>query len=226
MELLSKLVGLLRDPGEIVAWAGYPGLTLIIFLETGAFVFFLPGDSLLFMAGLYAGKGDLQLGVLFLLLIPAAVLGDAVSYAIGSKIGPAIFNRPTSRFFKPEYLSRAQAFYERHGGKAIILARFMPIVRTFVPVVAGVAKMPYRRFATFNIVGAAAWVISMVSAGYLLGQFAFVRRHIELIVGGIIVLSVLPAVAAWAKERAARASGTAQYERKEPALAAKPSPPE
>jgi membrane-associated protein len=201
MELIQKLIGLLRDPGAIIEWAGYPGLTLIVFAETGALVFFLPGDSLLFMAGLYAGKGDLNIFLLQALLIPAAVLGDAVSYTIGARAGPAIFKRPESRLFKPQHLKAAHEFYERHGGKAIILARFMPLVRTFVPVVAGVAQMPYRRFASFNIIGGAAWVMSMTVAGYFLGQFEFVKKRIELIVVGIIFVSVLPAVIAWAKQR-------------------------
>lgn len=201
MELLQKLIGVLRDPGALIEWAGYPGLALIIFVETGALIFFLPGDSLLFMAGLYAGKGDLNLALLNLLLIPMAVLGDATSYIIGSRMGPAIFNRPESRLFKPAHLKAAHEFYERHGGKAIILARFIPIVRTFVPVVAGVGKMPYRRFASYNVVGGAAWVASMTIAGYFLGQFEFVKKRIELIVIGIIFVSVLPAIIAWAKQR-------------------------
>jgi membrane-associated protein len=207
-----KLVGLIRDPGAIVAWAGYPGLTLIVFLETGALVFFLPGDSLLFMAGLYAGKGDLSLVALFALLIPAAIIGDAVSYTIGAKAGPAIFNRPDSRFFKPQHLRTAHDFYERHGGKAIILARFMPIVRTFVPVVAGVGKMPYLRFASFNVIGGSSWVVSMILAGFFLGRYELVRKHIELMVVGIIVLSLIPPVLAWARQRVASPPGPVRTE--------------
>lgn len=211
MELIHKLIGLLRDPGQIIEWAGYPGLTLIVFLETGALIFFLPGDSLLFMAGLYAGKGDLNLLVLQLLLIPAAVIGDATSYFIGARTGPAIFNKPESRLFKPQHMLAAKAFYEKHGGKAIILARFMPLVRTFVPVVAGVAQMPYRRFASFNVIGGAAWVLSMTVAGYFLGQFEFVKKRIELIVVGIIFVSILPGLIAWARAKMAAkaASGAA-----------------
>lgn len=210
MELLHKLIGMLRDPSELVIAAGYPGLTLIVFLETGALVFFLPGDSLLFMAGLYAGKGDMSVGILFALLIPAAIIGDAVSYTIGSRAGQGLFNRPESRFLKPAHLAAARDFYERHGGKAIVLARFMPIVRTFVPVVAGAVKMPYRRFALYNITGGIAWVVSMVLAGYFLGQFDFVKRRIELIVIGIILLSISPAVVAWVRQRlATRAAGNA-----------------
>lgn len=208
METLHKLKELL-DPTYLIQLFGYPGVTLIVFLETGAMVFFLPGDSLLFMAGLFAGNGDLNLLFLQLLLIPAAILGDATSYFIGSKMGPALFNKPDSKLFKPQHMKAAHDFYERHGGKAIIMARFMPIVRTFVPVVAGIAKMPYRRFASFNMVGGALWVSSMTLAGYFLGQFEFVKKRIELIVIGIIVLSVLPGFIAWLKARKGGGGGGA-----------------
>ena len=200
METLHKLKEFL-DPTYLIQLFGYPGVTAIVFLETGAMVFFLPGDSLLFMAGLFAGNGDLNLFLLWLLLMPAAVFGDATSYFIGSKMGPALFNKPESKLFKPQHMKAAHDFYEKHGGKAIIMARFMPIVRTFVPVVAGIGKMPYRRFASFNIVGGVAWVVSMTLAGYFLGQFDFVKKHIELMVIGIIVLSVLPAFIAWLRGR-------------------------
>ncbi len=189
------------DPTYLIQTFGYPGLTLIVFLETGALVFFLPGDSLLFMAGLFAGEGTLDIFMLQALLIPAAIIGDALSYFIGSRMGPALFNRPDSKLLKPEYLKAAQDFYEKHGGKAIILARFMPIVRTFVPVVAGAARMPYSRFLTFNVVGGVSWVVSMTVAGYFLGQFDFVKKRIELIVIGIIFLSILPGIIAWAQAR-------------------------
>ncbi len=189
------------DPDYLVRLFGYPGMTAIIFAETGAMIFFLPGDSLLFVAGLYAGRGDLSLLWLHLLLIPAAVIGDATSYFLGSKMGPALFNKADSKLFKPQHMKAAHDFYEKHGGQAIILARFMPIVRTFVPVVAGIAKMPYRRFASFNVVGGALWVSSMTVAGYFLGQFEFVKKRIELIVIGIVVLSVLPGLIAWLRAR-------------------------
>jgi membrane-associated protein len=201
MELIHKLLGMLRDPGPLIEWAGYPGLFLIIFIETGALIFFLPGDSLLFVAGLYASRGALSLGLLEALLIPAAILGDTTSYYIGARIGPAIFKRPESRLFKPAHLKAAHDFYERHGGKAIILARFMPIVRTFVPVVAGVGAMPYKRFIAYNMIGGAAWVASMTIGGYFLGQIEFVAKHVDLIVVAIVVISVLPAGIAWAKQR-------------------------
>lgn len=200
MELLRSLKAQI-DPTYLIQTFGYPGLTAIVFLETGALVFFLPGDSLLFMAGLFAGEGTLDILLLQALLIPAAIIGDAVSYVIGSKMGPALFNKPNSKFFKPEHMKAAHDFYEKHGGKAIILARFMPIVRTFVPVVAGIGKMPYRRFASFNIIGGVSWVASMTVAGYFLGQFELVKKHIELIVLGIIFLSILPGIIAWLKSR-------------------------
>ena len=195
IELLQRFLHLIREPGELIVWGGYPGLALIIFLETGALVFFLPGDSLLVTAGLYAAKGDLDVWALNLLLIPMAILGDATSYVIGKRSGPHIFNRPQSRFFKPQHMERARQFYARHGGKAIILARFMPLVRTFVPVVAGVARMPYRRFATFNVVGAAAWIVSMTLTGYLLGNVVpNIDRHIEKVIVVVVLLSISPGI--------------------------------
>jgi len=195
VQLIHDLIALLRDPGPIIQWGGYPILALIIFLETGAMVAFLPGDSLLFVAGLYAAKGDLNIVVLNLLLSTMAVLGDATSYTIGSKVGPRIFSRPRSRLFKPEHIEAAHAFYEKHGGKAIIIARFVPLVRTFVPVVAGVAGMSYRRFALFNVTGGIAWVASMTLGGYFLGQiFPDLGKHVEKVIIVIVALSVLPMV--------------------------------
>jgi membrane-associated protein len=200
------LIDLIRNPGEIIAWGGYPALALIVFLETGALVFFLPGDSLLVMAGLYAAKGDLDIGLLNALLIPMAVAGDATSYWIGRRAGPHLFNRPRSRFFNPDHVRAAHDFYERHGGKAIILARFMPLVRTFVPVVAGVAGMSYRRFATFNVVGGVAWVGSMTLTGYVLGtRFPLLVQHIEKVIITVIVLSFLPGLFEWIRVRRAAA---------------------
>jgi membrane-associated protein len=218
LELLQDLIGLIRDPGKLITWGGYPGLALIIFLETGALVFFLPGDSLLVVAGLYAAAGKLNILYLNLLLIPLAILGDATSYFIGARSGPAIFNRPESRFFKPSHIKAAQAFYEKHGGKAIILARFMPLVRTFVPVVAGVAQMPYRRFAMFNVVGAASWILSMTLTGYLLGnwssQMGFpIEKHIEKVIIIVVFLSILPGLIEYLKARRGAAKAVAEPEK-------------
>lgn len=203
-ELLERLLHFVRNPGEIIQYAGYPGLTLIVFLETGALIFFLPGDSLLVTAGLYASKGDLSLWALNLLLIPAAIIGDATSYFIGARTGPAIFNKPQSRLFRPAHLRAAHDFYEKHGGKAIILARFMPLVRTFVPVVAGVAQMPYRRFAMFNVVGGLAWVLSMTLLGYLLGNVVpNIGQHIEKLILLVVFISILPGIIAYYRSRGA-----------------------
>jgi membrane-associated protein len=206
---IQWLIDLIRNPGEIIAWGGYPALALIVFLETGALIFFLPGDSLLVMAGLYAAKGDLDILALNALLIPMAIAGDATSYWIGRRTGPHLFNRPRSRFFNPDHVRAAHEFYERHGGAAIILARFMPLVRTFVPVVAGVAQMSYRRFATFNVVGGAAWVGSMTLTGYVLGtRFPLLVQHLEKVIVTVIFLSFLPGLVEWirVRRRAARPS--------------------
>lgn len=207
MAILHSLVALLRDPGEIITWGGYPALAAIVFLETGALVFFLPGDSLLVVAGFYAAKGDLHIAALNVLLIPMAVAGDAVSYQLGKRLGPpALAQDRQARLLKPQHLAAAQSFYRRHGGKAIVLARFVPVVRTFVPVVAGVSGMPYRKFFAFNVVGGVAWVATTTGIGYLLGaRFPTMLAHIEWVLVGVVVLSVLPALWQWA--RASR-SGT------------------
>ena len=201
LQLIKDLLHLLRDPGPIIQ-LGYPVLMLVIFAETGAMIFFLPGDSLLVVAGLYAAKGDLNIVLLNLLLIPCAILGDAASYWMGAKAGPRLFSRPRSRVFRPEHVVAAQNFYDRHGGKAIILARFMPLVRTFVPVVAGIAKMPYRRFAMFNIVGGASWILTMTFLGYFLaGTFPGIAKRIEIVILVIVFLSITPGLLSWWKSR-------------------------
>jgi membrane-associated protein len=211
----------LRNPGMYIQWGGYPALFAIIYLETGALVFFLPGDSLLVVAGLYAAKGDLNIWLLNLLLIPAAIIGDATSYMIGKRLGPRLFNRPKSRLFNPKHIQRAHEFYERHGGKAIIIARFVPIVRTFVPVVAGAAQMRYRDFATYNIVGGVAWIVSMTLTGYFLGNVVpGIDKHIEKLIILVVFLSLTPAMYEWAKAklraraaaRAAKAAAPAESE--------------
>jgi len=200
--LFSWLLGLLRDPGPVIEQGGLPALALIIFLETGALVFFLPGDSLLVVAGLYASDGIVDIWALNLVLPLCAIAGDATSYWIGQRAGPAIFSRPKSLLFNPEHVIAARDFYEKHGGKAIIIARFMPVVRTFVPVVAGIAGMPYRRFVTYNIIGGFAWVLSMTLMGYFLGEFDIVRRHLEKVIILVVFISVLPGDIAWLRARA------------------------
>jgi membrane-associated protein len=174
-------------------WLGYAMLTAIVFAETGLLVgFVLPGDSLLFTIGVVAGAGQLNLVIIMVLLASACLLGDWCGYLLGRRAGPAIFNRPDSRFFKQEYLTRTQAFYDKHGGKTIIYAKFVPIIRTFAPFVAGVAKMNYPRFLSFDIFGAIGWVLSMTILGYLLGGIGLVRRNFEKFVLLVILVSVLP----------------------------------
>jgi membrane-associated protein len=199
MELIQQLIHFIRDPAYL-AELGYPVLALIIFLETGAMVFFLPGDSLLVTAGVYAANGKLSLLMLNLILIPCAIAGDALSYQIGAKTGPMLFNKPRSRFFKPEHVAAAHSFYEKHGGKAIIIARFMPIMRTFVPVVAGIAGMTYRQFGFYNIIGGASWVLSMTVLGYFVGMTPL-GKHIEAVIIVVVFLSVLPGIIAWLRAR-------------------------
>jgi membrane-associated protein len=189
-ELLIQLLSTVMS-----GWLGYAMLTGIVFAETGLLVgFVLPGDSLLFTIGVVAGAGQLNLIVIMLLLASACLLGDWCGYLLGRRAGPAIFNRPDSRFFKQEYLQRTQAFYDKHGGKTIIYAKFVPIIRTFAPFIAGVAKMHYPRFLTFDVFGAIGWVFSMTTLGYLLGGVALVRRHFEKFVLLVILVSVLPVI--------------------------------
>lgn len=191
LHLDEHLGELLRQYG---AWT-YAILFVIVFLETGIVVTpFLPGDSLLFTAGALAVKGGLNLWWLMGLLWVAAVLGDAVNYHIGRYVGPHVFTTGHRRFFKREHLERTHAFYEKYGGKTIIIARFVPIVRTFAPFVAGIGRMGYLRFAFYNVAGGALWVVSMVMAGYLFGEIPIVKKNFSLVVIGIVFVSILPGV--------------------------------
>ena len=159
------------DLEQLVMTVGYVGLFAIVFAESGLFFgFFLPGDSLLLTAGLLASRGMLDIAILLVILFPAAVLGDTVGYWFGAKVGPPLFKREKSLFFKPKNLLAAKAFYDKHGGKTITLARFMPFIRTFAPIVAGAVKMEYRRFLAFNLVGGVVWAIGMTLLGYYLGS--------------------------------------------------------
>ena len=203
MGALHWLIDLLKDPGPVIRWGGYPILFAIIFAETGALIFFLPGDSLLFVAGMYAARGDLNIVVLNALLVVAACLGPITSYQVGKVMGPRLFSRPDSFLFKPKHLEAAQAFYDRHGGKAIILARFMPIVRTFVPVVAGAGRMDYRRYALNSVIGGVSWIVSMTLLGFFLGRFEWIGKNIEKVIIGIVVLSLIPAFVGWLRQRRA-----------------------
>lgn len=193
----------LTDPDKLIhflstvvtGWYSYALLAAIVFTETGLLVgFVLPGDSLLFTIGVVCGAGQLDMTLMIVLLICACMIGDWSGYLLGRRTGPVIFSRPDSRFLKKEYLERTQAFYAKHGGKTIIYAKFVPIIRTFAPFVAGIAKMPYRRFLPFDIVGGTGWVISMTLLGYFLGGVPIVRRHFEKFVLLIVFISVLPLI--------------------------------
>ncbi|HVQ37402.1 MAG TPA: VTT domain-containing protein [Pyrinomonadaceae bacterium] len=186
----------------------YFGLVFIIFAETGLAVgFFLPGDSLLVVAGLFAATGKLNLAILLGTLFVAAVVGDAVGYYTGARLGPRLFRKQKSLLFKPDHLKKAHAFYEKYGGKTIIIARFVPIIRTFAPIVAGAAGMPYRSFVLFNIIGGLAWVVSMLLTGYFLGSLLKSRfgidleEHIEWVVIVVVALSLLPPFIEYLKSR-------------------------
>jgi len=180
----------------------YALLFLIIFAETGLVVFpFLPGDSILFIAGTVVATAGLSVHLLVALLIIAAILGDSVNYAVGHYIGPKVFDRPDSRWIRQEHLRRTQAFYEKYGGITIIIGRFVPIVRTFAPFLAGVAGMTYRKFLSYNVVGAVAWIASLVYAGYLFGNIPWVKDNLSLIVVAIIVVSLIPAATTFFRER-------------------------
>jgi len=194
------------DPRTLIGTFGYLGLFVIVFAESGLFFgFFLPGDSLLLTAGLFAYKGELNLWIVLPLLFVAAVLGDNVGYWFGRKTGPPLFNREGSLLFRRNNLLAAKAFYEKHGGQTIILARFMPFIRTFAPIVAGAVEMEYRRFMLFNLVGGLLWAIGVTMAGYGLGSLfppEVLDKYFLLIVIVVIILSVLPtAIHLWKDNR-------------------------
>jgi len=183
----------------------YALLFAIIFAETGLVVFpFLPGDSLLFIAGAVAASAGLNVHIIAALLVVAAVLGDSVNYAIGHYIGPRVYDKPDSRWFKQDHLRRTQAFYDKYGGVTIIIGRFVPIIRTFAPFLAGVAGMSYRRFLSFNVIGGVAWICSLVYAGYLFGNIPWVKNNLTLIVIAIVVVSLIPVVSTYLQERRSR----------------------
>ncbi len=183
----------------------YAILFLIVFLETGVVVTpFLPGDSLLFVAGTIAAAGEMNVHGLVLLLIAAAIGGDSLNYAIGRYLGPRVFRFEDTRFFKRAYIDRTHAFFERHGGKTIIIARFIPIIRTYAPFVAGIGAMAYSRFLIFNVTGAVLWVLLLTYAGYFFGNLTVVKNNLTLVILGIIVLSILPGIVEFVRARRAR----------------------
>jgi membrane-associated protein len=210
VDLAHKIIAEAQGQGSnlvqaIVRVGGLALITAIIFAETGLFFgFLLPGDSLLFTAGLYCTSSNPQGEPLFnivllnALAIVAAIVGDTIGYWIGAKAGPKIFTREQSFFFSKKHLMRTQAFYERHGGKTIIIARFLPIFRTFAPVVAGVGQMSYRRFVSFNVFGGLAWVLSMTMLGFTVGRiYPPITKHIDQVIVAIVVVSLLPAFVSW-----------------------------
>ncbi|MCZ7417525.1 MULTISPECIES: DedA family protein [unclassified Streptomyces] len=186
------------DPDYLIATFGLIGILVIVFAESGLLIgFFLPGDSLLFTTGLLVATDQYlhyPLWLVCTLIVIAAVAGDQVGYLFGRKVGPALFRRPDSRLFKQENVTKAHAFFEKHGPKSIVLARFVPIVRTFTPIIAGVSRMNYRTFVTFNVVGGVLWGAGVTVLGAMLGQIAFVRDNIEPILLGIVFLSVIPII--------------------------------
>jgi len=196
LEWIPEAFHILTDVQGLISWGGLTLICVIVFVETGLFVgFFLPGDSLLVTAGIFAAAGYLDLSWLLLLGSACAVAGDQVGYFIGRKAGKALYSRPDSRFLKRKHLERTRAFYEKYGAKTIVLARFVPIVRTFAPAVAGAAEMNYRRFVTFNVCGGVLWIFSTTLLGYSLGAaIPDIQRYIHWVIAVVIILSILPAV--------------------------------
>lgn len=215
MESISDFFNMISSPGgieQMIRWGGYFVLFLIVFAETGLLIgFFLPGDSLLVTAGVLAAAGVLDITLLNLVLIPAAIIGDATGYTIGLRGGRRLMNRENSRFFRREHLEKTQRFYEKHGGKTIVLARFIPLIRTFAPVVAGIGRMPYRQFALFNVFGGLFWIASTTLTGYFLGsRVPNISQHLHYVIGAVVLLSILPViyelVRGWMRRRRATAS--------------------
>ena len=197
----------LLDPKSLLTTLGTIGLIAIVFAESGLlFGFFLPGDSLLFTAGVFAARGDLNLAVILVGCFVAAVAGDQVGYVFGRRVGPALFRREDSRFFKQEYVEKAQAYFDKYGSKTIVLARFVPIVRTFAPIVAGVGRMEYRTFVTFNVLGGLLWAVGVTLLGYALGEVEFVEENFEIAILAVVGMSLLPIAFEFWRARRARST--------------------
>ena len=209
MEFLKKIVDIAlhldRYLSAIIQQYGiwtYAILFVVIFIETGFVIMpFLPGDSLLFAAGTFAALKALDIRLLLLLLSAAAVIGDTVNYWVGHRLGPKVFRNENARFFKKEYLERTHAFYEKHGGKTIIIARFVPIVRSFAPLVAGVGRMSYGRFLSFNVIGGVGWVLLLTGAGYFFGNIPLVKNNYSLAIVAIIAISTVPIAVEYVRHR-------------------------
>ena len=209
MEFIWDLFHKIYDVESLVRVGGLVGLTAIVFAETGLLIgFFLPGDSLLVTAGLFAARGDLEVVPMIIVLSIAAIVGDTVGYNIGARAGPKLFTRPDSLLFNRKHLITTKEFYERHGPFTIVIARFIPILRTFAPVVAGVGTMEYTRFIVYNVAGGIGWVVTTVLGGYFLGQMVpNIHDHIHKVIAVVIVLSLLPAIIKVAKEKLKRNAG-------------------
>jgi membrane-associated protein len=202
--LIQFCISILKNPILLIQTVGYIGLILIVFAETGLlFGFFLPGDSLLIAAGLFASRGDIDVAILLSTLTIAAIIGDSVGFFIGKKLGPLLYKKEDSVFFRKKHIRAAHDFYEKHGGKTIIIARFIPIIRTFAPTVAGAADMNYFRFAIFNVVGAFLWVFSMILGGFYLGRTFGdkINDYIHFLIIGIILVSFIPIFIKWMKSK-------------------------
>jgi len=209
MEFLKKIVDIAlhldRYLSAIIQQYGiwtYAILFAVIFIETGFVIMpFLPGDSLLFAAGTFAALKALDIRLLLLLLSVAAVIGDSVNYWVGHRLGPKVFRNENARFFKKEYLERTHAFYEKHGGKTIIIARFVPIIRSFAPLIAGVGRMSYGRFLSFNVIGGVGWVLLLTGAGYFFGNIPLVKNNYSLAIVAIIAISTVPIAVEYVRHR-------------------------
>jgi membrane-associated protein len=211
VNFIQDFFGTVYNVPELIRFGGLVGMIVIVFAETGLLVgFFLPGDSLLVTAGLFAARGDFNIVTLDLCLMAAAIAGNATGYWIGKRTGKALYSRPDSLLFRREHLHMTHEYYERHGGKTIVIAQFIPILRTFAPVVAGVAEMGYRRFATYNVVGAIFWIASMTILGYTLGSLIpNLEQRIHIVVAVVIAISLMPPALAWLKRQRSRRRGGA-----------------
>lgn len=198
LHLDENLIFLIQAYGSWI----YSIVFIVIFCETGlVFAPFLPGDSLLFILGTLASMDLLDIRLVIIMTLTAAIIGDSVNYQIGKILGPKIFNSEKSRWFNKEYLTRTQQFYEKYGAKTLVIARFTPIIRTFAPFVAGIGKMPYQKFLFWNITGGALWVLLLTLGGYLFGNIPFVQDNLALIIFGIVVVSFIPAIVTYIQER-------------------------
>lgn len=219
--LTALLAAGFLDPKEIIESMspyGEIAVILIIFAETGLLIgFFLPGDSLLFTAGLLANQGKLDIALLVIGVFVAAIVGDQVGYNVGRRVGPAIFRKPDARLFRQEYVEHTKQFFDKHGPKTIVLARFVPVVRTFAPVLAGVGEMRWRTFATFNVVGATVWAVGVTMAGYALSEAIGenIDRYLYPIIALIVLVSFIPPLLEWRKHRRARTAAEAEAEAEE-----------